>query len=154
MRNKNQAGASYQTVIGKDIRLEACVLAGKESVKVDGELVGDINMSGDLYIAENGNVTGNIRAGCVTIAGRVKGKIYCDSIVHITAKACVEAYIATQSLKTEEGASFNGQCLMLDEVTREVLKQSDIGDNKVFDFEKLGNTLIPDNGPPVAGLTD
>ncbi|MCL1896969.1 MAG: polymer-forming cytoskeletal protein [Clostridiales bacterium] len=150
MRNKKNLEPVYVTVIGLGIRLESGVLTGKEPVRVEGEYIGVINLSGNLIISESGSVNGNVRAGSITIEGYVKGDVYCDSTVHMAATSHVEARIAAQTVKMDEGAHFNGQCMMLNAKTRNVFAaQSEQDEIKAFDFAKLSDVFIPEDGPPV-----
>ncbi|MDR0324965.1 MAG: polymer-forming cytoskeletal protein [Oscillospiraceae bacterium] len=150
MRSRKSSEITYETIIGNGIKLESGMLTGKEPVRIDGEYTGVINLSGHLLIGESGSVNGNIRAGSILIAGYVKGDVYCDSTVHMAATAHVEARVAAQTLKTDEGAHFNGQCMMLNAKTRNVFaSQSDQEEMKAFDFAKLNDVFIPEDGPPV-----
>ena len=148
MMSKKSAPA-YNTVIGIGIKLESGMLTGKEPVRIDGEYTGVINLSGDLMIGETGSVNGNVRAGSITVAGFVKGDIYCDTTVHMASTAHVEARVAAQTVKMDEGAHFNGQCMMLNAKTRNVFtSQSEQDEMKAFDFAKLSDVFIPEDGPP------
>ncbi|MDR0293714.1 MAG: polymer-forming cytoskeletal protein [Oscillospiraceae bacterium] len=137
------------TVIGKGIKLEAAKFTGSDTVIINGTYLGDIDLDGFLKIGETGSVIGNIRAKQIEIAGKTKGVVICDATVYLTATAYVEGGIATQILKTDEGARINGQCRMVNDQTETMsLELSEIEGKLNFDFSTLGDALIPDKGLP------
>ncbi|MCL1806555.1 MAG: polymer-forming cytoskeletal protein [Oscillospiraceae bacterium] len=138
------------TVIGEGVRLESANLTGSENVVIYGAFVGDIDLDGILSVGESGRVIGNIRAKRIEISGRVKGIVSCDATVYLTPTAYVEGNIETQILKMDEGARINGRCQMADGQTDNIsLELSELEGKLRFDFSKMGDTLIPENGPPI-----
>ncbi|MDR1735581.1 MAG: polymer-forming cytoskeletal protein [Oscillospiraceae bacterium] len=155
MRTKNALpaaeNAASPTVIGKGIKLEAAKLSGTESVIIDGIYLGDVDLDGFLKIGETGSVIGNIKAKQIEIAGKVKGVVVCDGTVHLTASAYVEGGIATQSLKTDEGARINGQCRMVNDQTETLTLELLETEGKLnFNFSELSDAFIPDKGLPIS----
>ena len=144
------AADSAPTVIGKGVKLESAKLSGTEPVVINGTYLGDVDLDGFLTVGESGSVIGNVRARHIEIAGKVRGVIVCSGTVRLTSSAYVEGGIATQILKTDEGAQMNGQCRMMNEQTENIaLELSDIEGKLNFDFSQLGDALIPDTGIPV-----
>jgi cytoskeletal protein CcmA (bactofilin family) len=138
------------TVIGKGIKLESTKLTGSEAVVINGVFLGDIDLDGFLTIGESGSVIGNVRARQIEIAGKVKGVVFCDAMIHLTSTSYVEGGIAARTLKTDEGARINGQCRMVDEQTENItLELFEIEGKLNFDFSKMGEALIPETGIPV-----
>ena len=139
-----------ETIIGQGIRLESTKLTGAESVVINGTFLGDIDLDGFLSVGETGSVIGSIRAKHIDIAGKVRGAIFCDNTVHLKATAFVDGGIATQILRTDEGARLNGQCRMMSEQDEKIALELFEKEGKLnFDFAKLGDTLIPETGLPV-----
>ncbi|MCL2080714.1 MAG: polymer-forming cytoskeletal protein [Oscillospiraceae bacterium] len=132
------------------MKLESANLTGSETVIIRGTYLGDINLDGLLVIDETGSVIGNIRANKIEISGKVKGIVCCDATIHLTSTAYVEGGIATQTLKTDEGARINGQCRMTDDQTENIALELFEKEGKLnFDFSKLNDVIIPDSGIPI-----
>ena len=157
-KNKDELALSASpsaTVIGKGVKLEAAKLTGSETVTINGTYLGDVDLDGLLTVGETGSVIGNIRAKQIEVAGKVRGVIVCNATVRLLSTAYVEGGIATQTLKTEEGARINGQCRMMDEHAENIaLELSDIEGKLNFDFSKIGDLLIPESGPLVVPAED
>ncbi len=137
------------TIIGRGIKMESTKLSGSEPVVIDGTYLGDIDLDSFLKVGETGSVIGNIKAKRIEICGKVKGVIVCDALVHLTSTAYVEGGIASQALKTDEGARINGQCRMVNEQTEAVTMELLETEGKLnFDFTKLGDAMIPEKGLP------
>lgn len=82
------------------------------AVVVEGTIEGSINATGDVQIGPRGNVTAEIEGRNVTVAGRVKGKIFAEDKVMLVSGAHVEGDIHSQSLKIEDAVFFQGGCVM------------------------------------------
>ncbi|MDR0248257.1 MAG: polymer-forming cytoskeletal protein [Oscillospiraceae bacterium] len=137
------------TVIGQGIKLELAKLSGSETVIINGTCLGDIDLNGSLVVGETGSIIGNIRARGIEIAGKVKGGLLCDGTIYLAATAYVEGAIATNALKTEEGARINGQCRMSDEKSERMSLELYEKEGKLeFDFAELADAVIPDTGLP------
>ena len=114
-----KSGVQPSTVIGRGMRLKAAVLTGEEPARIDGDYVGNVDISA-LVIGESGCVIGDIRANTIEIAGRVMGNIHGGETVRLTATAHVEGSIETRSLIADKGSWFNGKCQMTNVRVEEV----------------------------------
>ena len=97
------------TVIGKGISLESALLTGKESVRIDGVYLGDVDLDGSLILGDTGVIEGFVRAKYVIIAGQMRGNIECSATVHISSTARVTGDIKSQSIIVDEGGQLNGR---------------------------------------------
>jgi len=79
-------------------------------MRIDGTVVGNIDIDGVLNLSETGRVEGDILCGSTRIAGRVNGNIYCRNAIHLAATADVTGNITTTNLIIDEGAIFLGTC--------------------------------------------
>jgi cytoskeletal protein CcmA (bactofilin family) len=130
--------------------MESAKLTGTETVVINGTFLGDIDLDGFLMVGAGGSVIGNVRAKQIEVSGKVKGVVVCDATIHLTSTAYVEGGIATQVLKTDEGARINGQCRMTNDQTDNIALELTEKEGKLnFDFSKLGDTMIPEKGLPV-----
>jgi len=98
------------TFIGQGITVQTEKLSGSESVRIDGNFRGDIELDGYLQIGDSGRVMGNLHISYALIAGRVKGNITCRDTVHLSATASVQGDIYTGRLIIDEGAIVHGIC--------------------------------------------
>ena len=98
------------TFIDKGITLRAKRLSGSESVRIDGLLVGDVDLDGYLQVGDTGRIEGSVQASYALIAGEVLGNILCRATVHLSATAKVHGDITTGRIVIDEGAVFYGQC--------------------------------------------
>ena len=96
------------TIIGKGITLESALLTGKESVRIDGILLGDIDLDGSLILGETGSVEGTIRAKYIIVAGIVRGNIESETL-HVSATARINGDIKSNSIIVDEGGQLNGR---------------------------------------------
>ena len=97
------------TVIGKGITLEAALLAGRESVRIDGVFYGDVDLEGSLILGETGTIEGNVHAKYIILAGLVRGNVECDTVLHISPTARIHGDIKTNSIIVDEGGQLNGR---------------------------------------------
>ena len=96
------------TVIGKGITLEAALLTGQESVRIDGVFLGDVNLDGSLILGETGSIEGAVRAKYIIAAGQVRGNIESDTL-HVSTTARIDGDIKTNSIIVDEGGQLNGR---------------------------------------------
>jgi len=118
---QNEFAQPTSTVIGFGSTIHAAkfTCGESESMRIDGTLVGDIEIEGLLNISETGRVDGNINAGSARIAGRVFGNVNCKNVIHLASTADVTGDVITSSLIVDEGAVIAGQMqtrLVADEI--------------------------------------
>jgi cytoskeletal protein CcmA (bactofilin family) len=82
------------------------------SLRVDGQLNGDVSLTGDLVVGANGDITGNVDAQTVTVGGKVTGNITAKSKLVLENKAKIKGDIRAAKLVIDEGAIFDGKCDM------------------------------------------
>ena len=82
------------------------------STVIEGAVEGTILAEGDIQVGSKGKVTAEIEGHNITVAGRIKGKIFADDKVVLLAGSKVEGDIHSQSLKIEDSVFFQGGCVM------------------------------------------
>ncbi len=82
------------------------------SLRIDGQITGDISLTGDLVIGANGEISGNIDAQTVTVGGKVTGNINAKNKLVFENKARIKGDIRASKLVIDEGATFDGKCDM------------------------------------------
>lgn len=107
----NTADAQTQTLLGKGSRVEG-KLTFDGSVRVDGEVDGEIDAQESVLIGETAVVSAQIRANTIIIKGEVSGDITARKRVELRAPAKLIGNISTPSLVIQEGVVFEGHCSM------------------------------------------
>ncbi|HEY4392363.1 MAG TPA: polymer-forming cytoskeletal protein [Paenibacillus sp.] len=103
---------STDTLIGEGSIFEG-KLKSSASVRIEGQMIGDIECGGDVTIGEKGVVESSIiNARNVTIAGQVNGNVQASNKLTITSKGKLYGNIAAASLAIEEGSIFEGTSRM------------------------------------------
>jgi cytoskeletal protein CcmA (bactofilin family) len=100
-----------QTVLSKDAVFEGKIIS-KDSVRIDGRLVGEVRSEATIELGETGTVEGNVTAAHVITAGRIKGAIQAREKVELKGKSRLEGDLVTTRLVIEDGAQFEGMCKM------------------------------------------
>ena len=87
-------------------------ISSSGSLRVDGQVTGDVSLTGDLVIGANGEINGNIDAQTVTVGGKITGNITAKAKLVLENKARIKGDIRASKLVIDEGAMFDGKCEM------------------------------------------
>lgn len=90
-----------------------------ESARIDGEIRGNVEAKGKLYIGTKGKVVGTITVEEIMVSGTVEGDIIAGGKVVITSSGTVNGDISAKILVIDENAVFNGRCGMADEAVED-----------------------------------
>ena len=82
------------------------------SIRVDGRIAGEVTATQNVSVGSTGDVDGNITAKNVTIGGKIKGMVVAQEKLVFEAKAVVRGDIRAAKLVIDEGALFDGKCMM------------------------------------------
>ncbi len=129
-------GREVQAHLGQGSRVEG-KLTFEGSVRVDGQVEGEIHAQDTVIIGESADVSAQVHAGTVVLQGRVKGDITATKRVELRAPAKLIGNIATPCLVVHEGVVFEGHCSMSTAEAR----VAERGDKRValFPAEERGN---------------
>jgi cytoskeletal protein CcmA (bactofilin family) len=86
----------------------------EDTMRIDGKFNGRIVSKNELIVGESAHVEGEVHVGRIAISGTVVGKIIADQRVEIHRNGKVYSDIDTPNLIIEEGAIFQGNCVMGD----------------------------------------
>ena len=86
----------------------------EDTMRIDGRFNGRIHSKNELIVGESAHIEGDIHVGRIAISGTVVGKIRADQRVEIHRNGKVYSDIDTPALIIEEGAIFQGNCVMGD----------------------------------------
>ncbi|HEY0159278.1 MAG TPA: polymer-forming cytoskeletal protein [Thermoanaerobaculia bacterium] len=84
----------------------------EDTMRIDGKFHGKINSKNELIVGESAHIEGDVHVGRVAISGTVVGKIVAAQRVEIHRNGKVYSDIDTPALIIEEGAIFQGNCVM------------------------------------------
>ena len=97
--------------LGAQISVKGKV-SGAGNLIVMGRLEGQFEIDGELIVAPPAVVTGEIRAGSVTISGTLTGTVAARERIHLEKGAVVTGSLAGARLTVADGAVFNGEVAM------------------------------------------
>jgi cytoskeletal protein CcmA (bactofilin family) len=122
--NKQQPDISQQeisTLIGEGYIFTG-EINGPSVIRIEGKIIGDVNVEGGIVLGENGNIHGNITTASAIIYGTVTGNV---KTTHLEIKKTghVNGDIITDTLEVEIGAKYNGR-LSMHEPEQEQLKEA------------------------------
>ena len=101
-------GGELATIIGPDASLEGR-LDVKHSMRIDGQIKGELISTETVTIGSGGSVEGDISAGNIVVGGRVTGKLTATGKVVLESSSVLTGDLKTVRLVVEEGAQFNGR---------------------------------------------
>ncbi|MGI6050099.1 MAG: bactofilin family protein [Acetivibrionales bacterium] len=90
------------------------------SVKILGKVEGDIKSSGEVYIEPTASIKGNVYGSNVYVSGTIAGNVFSKGILHLMAQSKLLGDIEVNSIVTDEGAIFHGNCKMIEVAEEEV----------------------------------
>jgi cytoskeletal protein CcmA (bactofilin family) len=135
-RFESQPGrVDFQAQLGQGSRIEG-KLTFEGSVRIDGQIEGEISSQDTVMIGEGAVVNAQIQATTIVILGRVQGDITARKRVELRSPAKLIGNINTPSLVIHEGVVFEGHCSMGAGESR-----SEKPDKKVAIFPKEDRTV-------------
>ena len=99
------------TIVGKDTTFSG-TLDVTGTLRVDGVVKGDVNVSDTIAIGPTGTVEANVKTKNAVVSGSVNGNIHATERIELQAKANIAGDLITKSLVIEQGALFHGHCNM------------------------------------------
>jgi cytoskeletal protein CcmA (bactofilin family) len=112
--------------MGESARIEGKLIIG-DSVQIECEIAGEINVEGKLVIGEKGVVRANVRTADALIMGRYEGNMVATGNVEITSTGKADGNIETNSLVISKGGFFNGNVIKLEREPEPVLERRIVG---------------------------
>ena len=96
---------SNTAVISGNVRAVIC--------RIEGLVEGKVDCSQEVDLGPTGRLNADVISGKqVTIAGQVKGSVSTQGMLRLVSTGKVEGNIHTKQVVIEEGAVFNGSCIM------------------------------------------
>ena len=89
------------------------VINYKGTIRVDGQLEGEIHTTGVLVVGQRAVLKAKVEAGTILCQGRIVGDIVATEKIQLLSPAVLSGSVKTPSLSMEEGVLFNGTCGMV-----------------------------------------
>lgn len=102
---------STDTLIGEGSSFEG-TLRSQASIRLEGEIAGDIECAGDVIIGEKGSARSNVTARNVVLAGTVHGNIQASGTLTIKGSGKLYGNLTVRELLIEAGGIFHGNSRM------------------------------------------
>jgi cytoskeletal protein CcmA (bactofilin family) len=87
-------------------------ISSSENIRFDGNLIGNLNTKGKVFIGQTGRIAGEIRCKNCEVEGVVEGRVVVEELLSLRAVSKLYGEIKTGKLAIEPGATFTGKCDM------------------------------------------
>lgn len=105
-------------------------LTANSSLRIDGEVIGNINCNGKVVLGQDGSVIGDIVASEVELDGKVEGNIVAESLLTLHQTASVKGDLYVGRIVIEDGAQIEGN-IQTGDVSRKSRKSIDTVNNVI-----------------------
>ncbi|WP_409342388.1 polymer-forming cytoskeletal protein [Paenibacillus sp. MBLB4367] len=99
------------TLIGEGTVYEGKIKS-EASVRIEGQMIGDVECQGDVTVGEKGSVKSNLSARDVVIAGSVNGNVTAKGKLTIRATGRVFGNVQAAAFVIDDGGVFQGTSKM------------------------------------------
>lgn len=111
-KNSNESiRVDIETIIGRNTQFKG-VIGGGGSIRVDGNLEGEISVDGDIVVGEQGEVIAEIKACNILVSGLVRGNVSASNKLEILSTGRLYGDVRAAVLSINEGALFKGNSSM------------------------------------------
>lgn len=110
-RDDSPASGDIETVIGKNTKIHGEV-SGTGNLRVDGEIEGELKLSGSVIVGETGMVTGNVSARSLDVSGTVHGNAQTEEGLTIHSAGQLIGDVKVNAFQIEDGGIFKGRSEM------------------------------------------
>ena len=101
-------------------------------LRVDGKVKGNITAESEddstLVLSEHAEVVGNVKVAHMTVAGKLRGKVYCSERIELLSTADVSGELHYNEIDIAQGASVNANlvcdCSGKGETQKEVISRT------------------------------
>lgn len=86
-------------------------IAAKNSIKIEGNIQGNLSIDGSVIVGEKGVVQGDVRCADLIVFGRLEGNINARQL-QLKQTAHIQGNIEAQTLQIDPGAIYQGSVTM------------------------------------------
>lgn len=80
----------------------------KGDIRIDGEVVGTLNISGKLVLGNSGKIEGEIKCKNAEVMGSIDGEITVSELLSLKESSSLKGDIITNKISIEPGAKISG----------------------------------------------
>ncbi len=80
----------------------------KGDIRIDGTVVGTLNIQGKLVLGSSGKIEGEIRCKNAEVMGKIEGEIRVSELLSLKASSTLTGDIITNKISIEPGANISG----------------------------------------------
>ena len=106
-----KSNMKVNTIIG-----EGAVFTGnltvKDTIRIDGEVTGNVKTDSVLILGSSGKIEGDVEADTIFAGGTIQGKLTAGYKVEASSTAKIYGDITTKIIVIDENAVFQGRCDM------------------------------------------
>ncbi len=110
LTNKSASSKDIKTLIGEGCKVEGNFFI-PTATRIDGIIKGDLTGDSGIVIGHAGRIVGSVCATEVVVFGIVEGNIETNRL-ELKNGSRVNGDMTVANLITEQGANFNGRCIM------------------------------------------
>lgn len=113
MKGFNKKSADrIETLIGAGSTINGDIVANN-SLLINGVVTGNVSTESTIRVGTTGVIKGNVKARSAIIGGVIEGNLDTEESTILGSQARLMGDLRTTKLKIEEGATFEGRCVML-----------------------------------------
>lgn len=112
----NNEDISINSIIGAGTTIRGDIKVNG-FIRIDGDIDGNLETSGNIIIGEKARIQGNIIAKSITIGGIIKGNITATDSVQLLSSSVVLGDILTHHIQADKDVVFHGHCIALSSET-------------------------------------
>ena len=92
-------------------------IVSDSNIQIEGDIIGNVSCSGKVLIGSSGKLKGNLVCVNAEIDGTVHGELTVENLLTMRSTARIKGDIQSTKLTIEEGAYFEGACVMKSPMT-------------------------------------
>jgi cytoskeletal protein CcmA (bactofilin family) len=92
-------------------------IVSDSNIQIEGDILGNVSCSGKVLITSSGKLKGNLVCVNAEIDGTVHGELTVENLLTMHSTARIKGDIQATKLTIEEGAYFEGACVMKSPMT-------------------------------------
>ena len=92
-------------------------IVSDSNLLIEGEIIGNVSCSGKVFVGTSGKIKGNLVCVNAEIDGAMDGELTIENLLVMRSTARIKGDIQATKLTIEEGAYFEGSCVMKSPMT-------------------------------------
>ena len=110
-QKRTSTSAEDVSILSSGVKIEG-KLYSEGNVRIDGKLIGDLIVNGNLTLGEGSELNGKVKAQNIAVSGKLEGVVTSSEKLILESKAVLRGDISAKILVIEEGAKFDGKSVM------------------------------------------